>query len=150
MKITKEELLKGRDIKYPDDYTQEISDNLDSLLIPLNTIRDAYGKPMTVTSGWRPPAVNSATPGAATHSKHVEGLAADILDPDGHLWVWVLENLELMKDLDIFMEDKRWTKTWVHFGLGKPHSGKRIFIPGAVPVSAPDAWDGKYDSIFDV
>jgi hypothetical protein len=150
MAILKEELLKGRDVKYPADYTQEVSDNLDKLLIPLNKIRDAWGKPMTVTSGWRPPSINGATPGAATHSKHMEGLAADISDPDNSLWHWVLENLQLMKDLDLFMEDRRWTPGWVHLGLGQPASGRRIFVPSSNPPVDPDSWDGVYDHTFDV
>lgn len=150
MSISKNELLKGRDIKYSDDYTPEISENLDKLLIPLNSIRDAYGFPMVVTSGWRPPSINGATPGAAAHSKHMEGLAADISDPDNSLWHWVLENLQLMKDLDIFMEDRRYTPGWVHFGLGQPASGHRIFVPSSNPPVDPDSWDGEYDHGFDV
>lgn len=150
MGISKDELLKGRDQQYPNDYTQEISDNLDRLLIPLNKIRDTWGKPMTVTSGWRPPSINSSTPGAALHSKHMQGLAADISDPDGSLWAWVLENLQLMKDLDIFMEDKRWTKGWLHFGLGQPSSGRRIFVPNTNRPTDPDSWNGEYDHSFDV
>ena len=150
MAISKEELLGGRDQQYASDYTPEVSDNLDKLLIPLNKIRDAYGKPMIVNSGWRPPSVNASTPGAATHSKHMLGLAADISDPDGSLWAWVLQNLQLMKDNDIFMEDKRWTPSWVHFGLGGPASGHRIFVPSSLRAAAPSAWDGEYDPSFDV
>lgn len=149
MAISKEELLKGRDKQYASDYTQEISDNIDKLLIPLNKIRSAYGKPMMITSGWRPPSINASTPGAATHSKHMMGLAADIEDKEGSLWAWVLENLQLMKDLNIYMEDKRWTPGWVHFGLGGPSSGKRIFIPSSSRPAAPDSWDGIYSSEFD-
>lgn len=148
--ISKDELLMGRDRQYPSDYTQEISDNLDNFLILMNQVRSAYGKPMTVNSGWRPPSINAGTPGAATHSKHMLGLAADISDPDGKVWEWVLENLQLMKDLDIFMEDKRWTPGWTHFGKGKPASGKRIFVPNASRAQAPDAWDGEYDHSFDI
>lgn len=150
MSISKDELLKGRDQQYASDYSQEISDNLDKLLIPLNNIRTAYGKPMTVNSGWRPPSINGSTPGAATHSKHMLGLAADIADSDGSLWIWVLDNLQLMKDNDIFMEDKRWCPGWVHFGLGQPASGKRIFVPSANRALDPGAWDGEYDHSFDV
>lgn len=149
MAISKDELLKGRDVEYADDYTQEISDNLDKLLVPLNQIRDAWGKPMIVDSGWRPPSINASTPGAATHSKHMLGLAADIADPDGSLWTWVLENLQMMKDLDIFMEDKRWCPGWVHFGMGAPASGHRIFVPSADRPQAPDSWNGEYDHGFD-
>lgn len=147
--ISKDELLKGRDQQYPNDYTQEISDNLDKLLIVMNQIRSAWGKPMTVDSGWRPPSINASTPGAATHSKHMLGLAVDIADADGSLWSWVLENLELMQQLGIFFEDRRWTPNWVHFGLGAPASGKRIFVPNANRASAPDAWDGEYDHQYD-
>lgn len=145
MSISKEELLKGRDEKYASEYTQEISNNLDKLLIPLNKIRDAYGKPMVVTSGWRPKAINSVTPGAAAKSKHMLGLATDIFDPNGDLVKWVLQNLDLLKTLDIYCEDFRWTSSWVHFQLGPPSSGKRIFVPNSQPALAPDRWDGKYD-----
>lgn len=147
--ISKEELLKGRDVTYASEYTQDISDNLDKLLIPLNKIRDAYGIAMTVTSGWRPAAINGATPGAAPHSKHMLGLAADIADSDCALMNWVLQNLSLMQELDIYMEDFRYTPGWVHFGLGAPLSKKRIFIPSANRAPAPDRWDGNYDSSFD-
>lgn len=148
MSISKDELLKGRDTQYPNDYTQEVSDNLDKLLIPLNQIRDAYGKPMIVNSGWRPPSVNAATPGAATKSKHMIGLAADIADSDNAVMNWVLQNLDLMQQLGIFCEDFRWTPGWVHFGLGPPASGKRIFVPSAARPQAPDRWDGQYDSKY--
>lgn len=146
--ISKDELLKGRDQQYPTDYTQEISDNLDKLLIPMNQIRTSWNKPMVVNSGWRPPSINAATPGAATHSKHMSGLAVDILDSDGSLWAWVLQNLDMMKQLGIFFEDKRWTPNWVHFQLGAPASGKRIFVPSSAQPSAPDAWDGNYDASY--
>ncbi len=149
MAISKDELLMGRDQTYPNDYTQEISDNLDKFLVPINKIRNAWGKPMIVNSGWRPPSINASTPGAASHSKHMLGLAADISDPDGVLWAWVLQNLQLMKDLGIYMEDRRWTPTWVHFGFGAPASGKRIFVPSSNPAPAPHNWDGVYDTSFD-
>lgn len=145
--ISKDELLKGRDKQFPNDYSSEVSNNLDLLLIPLNKIREAYGKPMTVSSGWRPPTINASTPGAATHSKHMVGLACDIQD-DGQLMRWVLANLELMKSLNIYLEDFRWTPTWVHFQLGAPNSKNRIFVPSSAPAQAPAKWDGKYDSKF--
>jgi|SRR5581483_3002535 len=147
--ISKDELLKGRDKLYPSDYTQQISDNLDQLLVPMNQIRTAWGQPMTVDSGWRSPEENANTAGAAPHSKHMLGLACDIADADGSLWAWVLQNLALMKQLGIYFEDKRWTPTWVHFQLGGPASGHRIFVPYTTRPSAPDAWDGNYDHSFD-
>ena len=147
--ISKKELLQGRDTKYPDDYTQEISDNLDKFLLLINQVRTAWGKPMTVNSGWRPPSINGTTPGAAAHSKHMIGLAVDISDEDGSLWKWVIENLALMRDLGFYMEDRRWTPTWVHFGFGPPKSGHRVFVPDSTRAHAPDAWDGVYDHQYD-
>lgn len=144
-KVSKDELLMGRDKQYALEYTQQISENLDRLLIPINKIRDAYGKPMKVNSGWRPPEINAATPGAAPRSKHMEGLAVDIADPDNALMQWTLQNLQLMKDLNIFMEDFRWTPGWCHYQLGGPVSGKRIFIPSVTRPTAPNRWDGRYD-----
>lgn len=148
MAISKNELLKGRDFQYPHDYTVEISENLDKLLVPMNAIRKAYGKSMLVSSGWRPPSVNAATPGAAKKSKHMLGLACDITDSDGSLWKWVIENLALLQQLGIYLEDRRWTPNWVHFQLGPPGSGKRIFVPDSSRPKAPDAWDGVYDERY--
>ena len=147
--ISKSELLKGRDKLYPDDYTQEISDNLDKLLVPMNQVRTEYAIPMTVNSGWRSPEENASTPGAAKHSKHMSGLACDISDPDGALWKWILEHLALMQELGLYFEDKRWTPTWVHFQLGGPKSGHRIFVPDTSRAKDPDIWDGVYDHSFD-
>lgn len=140
--ITKDELLQGRDIKYATEYTPVISDNLDKLLVVMNKVRDAYSKPMVVTSGWRPPQINAKTPGAAPQSNHMKGLAVDIADADGALMNWVLRNLDLMKDLGLYFEDFRYTPTWCHFQCVPPASGKRIFVPYAGPAPAPGKWDG--------
>lgn len=143
--ITKKDLLMGRDKTYADEYTKEISDNLDKLLIVLNKIQEKAGRNFHVNSGWRPAAINAAISGAAVHSNHTKGLAADISDPTGSIMYWVLDNLEFMKELGVFMEDFRWTPTWVHFQIVPVHSGHRIFIPNMKPAPAPERWDGRYD-----
>lgn len=143
--ITKDEILMGRDKKYPDEYTDEISDNIDNLLIAMNVIRKAYNKPMTVNSGWRSTESNDKTANAAKKSNHLKGLAIDIKDNNGDLWKWVISNLDLMQKLGIYLEDKRWTPTWVHFQIVSPKSKKRIFIPSTSPARAGTAWDGKYN-----
>jgi len=148
MPILKEEMLKGLDVLYPIEYTQQISDNIDKFLIPMNGIRSAYGIPMTVDSGWRSQKVNEECGGAAS-SKHLIGLAVDIQDLDCKLWTWVIDNLELMQKLEIYFEDKRWTAHWVHFQLGGPRSGHRIYIPNDKPAPAPSIWSGVYDHKFD-
>lgn len=47
----------------------------------LQPVRDAYGKPISVTSGYRCPALNKAVKGVAT-SQHLTGEAADIVVAD--------------------------------------------------------------------
>jgi len=149
MSITKNELTMGRDKQFPEEYTKEISDNLDKLLISMNKIRTAYNKSMQVSSGWRPVAVNAKIAGAAKKSNHTLGLACDVKDSDGSLWAWCLENLQLIKDCGLYLEDKRWSKTWVHFQNKAPASKKRIFRAYAGDPPNPEMWDGIYDSKFD-
>ena len=143
--ISKKELLMGRDKKYASEYTKEVSDNLDKLLIPLNILRKRYGKPMYVSSGWRPAAVNASLSNAAKKSNHMKGLAADFKDPDGKLRDWVVKHLEWLAGLGLYMEDFRWTPGWVHFQIVAPRSKNRVFVPSARPPRVPDAWEPVWD-----
>lgn len=58
--------------------TPEVEKNL-TLLVEnvLDPLRDIYGKPITVNSGYRCPELNKAVGGSKT-SDHVKGFAADI------------------------------------------------------------------------
>lgn len=127
--ITKVELLMGRDKTFPSEYTTEVSTNLDKLLICLNKVRAAYGKPMHVSSGWRPAAVNAATSGAAKKSNHMLGRACDFKDTDGAIGAWCLANLKLLEEYGLWMEDPASTKGWCHLQSVPPGSGKRVFKP---------------------
>jgi len=147
--LTRADLLKGRDKQYAADFTQEISDNLDKLLIILNKLQAAYGKRLPISSGWRPPAVNEATSNAAKKSNHLKGLAVDIADADGDFMRWCLSNLELMKELGVWFEDFRWTPTWTHCQIVPPGSGRRVYVPSTAPAPAPTRWAGTYDQKFD-
>lgn len=147
--ITKDEILKGRDKEYPNEYTKDISDNIDKLLIVLNKIRKEYGQPMTVASGWRPSKINESTSNAAKKSNHLLGLAVDIRDIDGKVMRWCLNNLKLLSDLGVYLEDFRYTPSWVHFQIVPPKSHKRIYVPSSNPASANGRWDGNYDVIYD-
>lgn len=64
--------------KINNDPTPEAAENL-KLLVDnvLDPLRDAYGKPIRVNSGYRSPALNAAVKGSKT-SQHVKGQAADI------------------------------------------------------------------------
>lgn len=59
-------------------FSYSIVDNLSNLIENLlDPIRDAWGKPLNVNSGYRCPALNKAVGGKPT-SQHLKGEAADI------------------------------------------------------------------------
>lgn len=119
----------GRDKQYPNDYTKEVSDNIDKLLIPLNKFRNAYGKPLQVSSGWRPPSINAATAGAAKRSNHMLGLACDFKDTDGAIDKWCMANLKLLEEFGLWLEHPDATAGWAHLQCIPPKSGNRVFKP---------------------
>lgn len=147
--ISKSEVLMGRDKLYPKEYTQEISDNVDKMLVILNQVRTKYGKPMHVSSGWRPVAVNSKLSNAGKKSNHTLGLACDFKDSDGKLKDWVIENLKWLASIGLYFEDFNYTKGWVHMQIVPPKSKRRIFVPNTNPAPHPGQWDGKYDTSLD-
>ncbi len=129
MSITKNEVLMSRDIKYKDEYTKEISDNIDKLLIPLNKLREAYGKSMFVSSGWRPASLNATVANAAKKSNHTIGLACDFKDPNGELDKWCMDNLKKLEEFGIWLESPDSTIGWCHVQCVPPKSGNRVFKP---------------------
>ena len=64
----------GADCPYPD--------RLRHLAWTLQTIRDAYGKPIRVNSGYRSPEHNAKI-GGVRNSQHVQALAADLTPTTG-------------------------------------------------------------------
>jgi hypothetical protein len=143
MKISTETVLMGR-IK-PEELSSDKAKNLATLLMRVNALLQHYKGPIKVNSGYRSPSINAAIGGAAK-SWHQECAAIDLSDADGQLWAYCLANLELCAELGLWLEDKRWTPTWVHLQIYPPKSGKRVFAPKAGPAPAPKAWTGHYDS----
>lgn len=134
--ISMNELLKGK-VKL-EDLPQDHQDNLAILLERVNKIREAYGKPMTVTSGYRSMEDHLRIyreKGITDQSKipmksrHLSGKAVDIGDGDKALKEWVLDNVELLESVGLWCEDFGTTTTWVHFQIEAPASGKRFFMP---------------------
>ena len=65
-------------LKIDNTPTDKVKKNLTELIEKvLDPLREAYGKPIIVTSGYRCPKLNKAVGGAAT-SQHMYGQAADI------------------------------------------------------------------------
>ena len=62
--------------------TNQIVQNIHIITKEFGEIRDKAGCPLTITSGYRPPAVNRAI-GGASHSQHIQGLAIDFKPAPG-------------------------------------------------------------------
>ena len=95
------------------------------LLVKVNKVREVWGKPMTVTSGfrsmqhhvdiYRTKALRAGKPFSQLQvplgSRHLYGQAADFAD-DGSLYKWLHEHPEVMEMADVYGELN--TQGWVH------------------------------------
>lgn len=133
--ITLADYWMGRDKQYAAELTPEIVANAESTVERANLLLSKY-KAATgdteirkVNSGWRPAAVNSATPNAAVRSKHMTGQAVDLSDPEGDLDEWCLDHPEVLEELGLWQEAPAATKGWMHCQIVPPKSGKRVFYP---------------------
>lgn len=128
--FSRKECLKGREVYYP--LTEEMESNLVKLLKCLNKLREAYGKPMFITSLYRPANINAAV-GGAKKSNHLLCLACDFNDPDGKLAEWCMDNLDIIEECGLYLEHPSATKTenggWLHAQCVSPKSGNRVFYP---------------------
>lgn len=130
--ITRQEILKGHSCP------PELEANLLELLIRINKVRDAYGHPMTVTSGFRSMEDHlriyknkgiTDPKKIPMKSKHLYCQAVDIYDPNKKLQKWIKENIKLIEEIGLWMEDFNDTPNWVHFQIIPPASGNRFFKP---------------------
>lgn len=110
----------------------------------MNELRAEYGRPMHVTSGvrsWlehidiyrrknlrREKAGLSAIP-TPLKSSHLEAAATDFLDTTGELYRFCEVNEELLIELGIYVENRRFTPTWCHLQTVPTRSGSRFFLP---------------------
>lgn len=126
--ITKKELN-------PHDYPMPpaVAKNFEILFERMNEVRQAWGKPMIVTSGLRSDEKQAELiaqgKSRAVHSKHLAGAACDILDRDGELAEWCLANEDVLRRIGLWCEHPDYTKGWMHFQIMAPKSGRRFFIP---------------------
>lgn len=138
--ITPLMFYRGRDKMYANQLTRELRENEDITLTCVNAMLSVmadYGvipemSPITltpVTSGWRPVAINAATPGASARSLHITCEAIDLYDPEGALDDWCMNHLHVLKNLSLYLEHPAATKGWCHLQTRAPRSGNRVFYP---------------------
>ena len=91
----------------------EVRDAVRELVLTvLQPLRDAWGEPLHINSGYRCPKLNAAVGGAAT-SQHVKGEAADIKAPNP------IKLAQLAYDLDLPYDQMIIYPTFVHFSHKK-------------------------------
>jgi hypothetical protein len=111
-------------------------------LSKLNRFQSIFGKPLKVSSGYRPAEINIKN-GGAKKSNHILCLACDFVDPLSELDLFCIQNQDVLEKCDLYLEHPKWTKGWCHLQAMSPVSGKRIFVPSTV-----EPTDGKLDKLF--
>lgn len=119
--ITISEYFMGRDVLYPKDLTSTIKENANLTVIATNKLLkfmeddDIDTNNTKCNSGWRPPSINSKTPGSDPNSPHVTAESIDLSDANGNLKAWVGKNRDKVREAGfIAVEDFKITKTWLH------------------------------------
>lgn len=113
------------------ELTNEVKENattlLEQVILLLEELEIAKVK---VSSGFRPSAVNAATPGSAKRSLHMTGKAVDLYDPTHSLYDLIESKPDLLKKHGLWMEHKDSAPTWVHLDIGtRLDRPIRIFRP---------------------
>ena len=116
----------------------EHKNNYTALKAKVAVILAKFGEVRSVTSGYRSmedhlriyaeKGITDKTK-IPMKSKHLFGQALDIADSDGKLKEFLKNNVSLLEENGLWCEDFAYTKTWVHFQIVAPASGKRFFIP---------------------
>ena len=109
--------------------TFELLENAIDTVEKVNKLLDAFGSQRKVTSGYRPASVNAAIPNAAKKSNHMLCKACDLEDHDGALDKYCMENLDILKEIGLWLEHPSATKGWCHLQTVSPRSGNRVFYP---------------------
>lgn len=150
--FTKEEILKKSGVKY-EDLPDTHKKNLDLLVEKINElgkrVPDNLKGSRKCNSGYRSPedqyriykqrAKNKQAPfedGIYIQSKvpitnHMKGGAIDLNDPDDTLdeWLESEDGKKVVKELDLYIENRKYTKGWAHVQVIRTKSGNRYFIP---------------------
>jgi acetyl esterase/lipase len=141
--LSMEDLLKGSKFE---DQSIEIQDSLMDLLTKANKIEAICPIAFIVTSGFRTmedhiriykeKAAKAGVPfdlsKVPMHSKHLEGKAVDITDPNREIQQWCTANEKALADIGVWMESFDYTSSpspWCHFQTSAPKSGHRWFLP---------------------
>lgn len=104
--------------------------NLDLLVSNiLDPLREAWGKPIIITSGYRVPRLNEAV-GGVKNSDHLYGKAADIVPYDPNDFKKFTEFIkDFLKDKEFkqcIIEKSKYSK-WIHISYDSLNNKKQLF-----------------------
>lgn len=104
--------------------TVDIIENLDELIAHvLDPLREAWGKPIRVNSGYRCPKLNKAV-GGVSNSQHLKGEAADISSGTRSENKMLFEYIRKNLDFDQLINENNYA--WVHVSYRKKNR-KQVF-----------------------
>lgn len=107
-----------------------IQEHLKELIKFLNPLREAWGGPILVSSGFRCPELNKAVNGSET-SAHLTGYAVDLVPANGKMDAFKKFIVDYMKIrmFDQCIIEKSGKTEWIHIGLynAKGQQRKMIF-----------------------
>jgi len=103
--------------------------NLKDLALKISELENLFGKPFTVTSGLRDKALQNKINPNVSNSAHLAGQAVDLLDVTGELWVFLMDHIDVLIKLGLYLESRTYTPRWCHLQSRVPRSQNRIFIP---------------------
>lgn len=115
-----------------------IYNNIVYLMERMDIIREAWGSPIIVTSGFRPPKLNAAVNGSKK-SEHLTGSAADIHPKNGNIMDLAALIATIDMDFNQLILEKCTIKngvvvdcSWLHISFSRVNNRNQIL-----------AWDGK-------
>ena len=103
-----------------------IKENLEKLIEFLNPLREAWGSPIIITSGYRSRELNDLIKGSIT-STHCAGWAVDMVPQNGKIDEFKQFVKEYLKDkeFDQYIDEASGNSSWVHLGLYYPDGKKQ-------------------------
>jgi uncharacterized protein YcbK (DUF882 family) len=92
--------------------------NIKKLAIELQKIRDVWGEPISINSGYRSPELNAKTEGAAPKSYHMKGMAADLKFKGATGKEAYIFMMQLIENKTIINGGVGRYNTFVHYDIG--------------------------------
>lgn len=127
--FTLEELIKsdtGSRLHIDNTPNSDIIKNLKSLSETiLQPIRDSYGKPIIVTSGYRCPKLNKAVGGSST-SQHLKGEAADLISDDNKALFLIIKTMIGKGQIKVGQLIDEKNLSWIHVSLPTLNKNNQI------------------------